>query len=154
MATNSFAEELKEGYGRIAACLSDDELELVSRARDPINTSPVERNRLLAQIVCAYRIGSKPHWGPVILDLLAPTLILILQGLRPEPPAIDEEEIHQQLVAETLRAAATVPLLDGGLQTRFRLTSRAYTRMLRWLAREGRRRRRQIPFDRCVESHR
>jgi len=154
MATNSFAEELKEGYGRIAACLSDDELKLVSRARDPINTSAVERNRLLAQIVCAYRIESKSHWGPVILDLLAPTLILILQGLRPEPPAIDEEEIHQQLVAETLRAAATVPLLDGGLQTRFRLTSRAYTRMLRWLAREGRRRRRQIPFDRCVEPHR
>ena len=147
MATKTFAEQLREGYLRIADCLSEDELELISRARDPINTGGVERSQLLAQIVCAYRTASKRKWGPVILNLLAPTLILMLQGLRPEPPAIDEEEIRQQLVAETLRAAATVPLLDGGLQTRFRLTSRTYTRMLRWLAREGRRRRRQVSFE-------
>jgi hypothetical protein len=147
MATNTFAEKLREGYLRIADCLSEDELALVSRARDPINTGGVERNRLLAEIVCAYRTGPKTKWGPVILDVLAPTMILMLQGLRPVPPVFDEEEIRQQLVAETLRAAAFAPLLDGGLQTRFRLTSRTYTRMLRWLAREGRRRRRQVSLE-------
>jgi hypothetical protein len=147
MAHNTFAEQLRAGYQEIAECLSKDELQLVSRARDPINTAGVDRNRLLAQIVCAYRTDSKPKWGPVVLDLLAPTLILMLQGLRPEPPAFDEEEIRQQLVAETLRTAATMAVLDGGLQTRFRLTSRTYTRMLRWLAREGRRRRRQVSFE-------
>jgi hypothetical protein len=151
MPTNTFAEELREGYLRIVDCLSEDELELVSRARDPINTNSVERNRLLAQVVCTYRSGSKPKWGPVILDLLAPALILMLKGLRPEPPTFDEEEIRQQLVAETLRAAATVPLLESGLQTRFRLTSRTYTWMLRWLAREGRRRRRQVSFENTSE---
>ncbi|HEX2646632.1 MAG TPA: hypothetical protein VHO95_05360, partial [Candidatus Dormibacteraeota bacterium] len=133
------------------ACLSDQELSLVARARDPINTGGVERNRLLFQIVCAYRAGPRSLWGPVILDLLAPTLILMLQSLRPEPPGIDEEEIRQQLVAETLRSAETVPLLESGLQTRFRITSRTYTRLLRWLAREGRRQRRQVPFDSCKE---
>ena len=151
MASKTFAEELKEGYLQVAGCLSDEERRLVWRARDPINTSGVERNRLLAQIVCSYRTRSKGRWGPVILDLLAPTLILMLHGLRPEPPAIDEEEIRQQLVAETLRAAATVPLLDSGLQTRFRLTSRTYTRMLRWLAREGRRRRSQLSLESAGE---
>jgi hypothetical protein len=147
MATNTFAKQLREGYLRIADYLSEEELALISRARDPLNTGGVERNRLLAQIVCAYRSGPKWKWGPVILDLLAPTMILMLQGLRPEPPAFDEEEIRQQLVAETLRTAATMALLDGGLQTRFRLTSRTYTRMLRWLDREGRRRRRQVSFE-------
>ena len=154
MATNRFAEELRKGYVQIASCLSPEELEAVSRARDPINTSSIERNRLLAGIVCRYRQGSKALWGPVILDLLAPTLTLMLPGLRPVPPAIDEGEIRQQLVAEALRSAETVPLLDNGGQTRFRITSRTYTNMLRWLAREGRRRRRQVSLDRLRERTR
>jgi hypothetical protein len=144
MPTTSFADELRQGFLQIAGCLSDQERAIVARARDPINTGAVERNRLLAQVVSAYRTGPKPVWGAVLLDLLAPTLVVILQGLRPVPPAIDEPELRQQLVAEALHAAATVPLLEGGQQTRFRLTSRAYTRMLRWLAREGRRRRHQV----------
>ncbi len=147
MLTNSFAEELKQGYLRVAGCLSNEDRAMVARARDPINTEAVERNRLLAQAVCAYRAGPKPTWGPVILDLLAPTLVVILQGLRPVPPTIDEPEIRQQLVAEALHAAATVPLLESGLQTRFRLASRAYTRVLRWLAREGRTRRLQVSSE-------
>jgi hypothetical protein len=149
MPTPSFADELKQGFLEIAGCLSDQERAIVARARDPINTSAVERNRLLANVVGAYRAGPKPIWGAVLLDLLAPTLVVILQGLRPVPPAIDEPELRQQLVAEALHAAATVQLLESGRQTRFRLTSRAYTRMLRWLAREGRRRRHQV----SLESH-
>ena len=147
MLSNSFADELKQGFLRIANCLSDEERAMVARARDPINTEAVERNRLLAQAVCAYRAGPKQVWGPVVLDLLAPTLVVILQGLRAVPPTIDEPELRQQLVAEALHAAATVPLLESGRQTRFRLTSRAYTRMLRWLAREGRRRRHQVSLE-------
>jgi len=154
MASNTFAEELKEGYRRVAGCLSEEELRVVLRARDPINTGGLERNRLLAQIVCAYRTGPKQLWGPVLLDLLAPTLVLMLQGLRPVPPVIEEEEIRQQLVVEALRSAATVPLLESGLQTRFRLTSRTYTNMLRWLAREGRRRRGQVSFEGLGEAPR
>jgi hypothetical protein len=147
MPTTSFADELKQGFLEIAGCLSDQERATVARARDPINTSAVERNRLLANVVGAYRAGPKPIWGAVLLDLLAPTLVLILQGLRPVPPTIDEPELRQQLVAEALHAAATVPLLESGRQTRFRLTSRTYTRMLRWLAREGRGRRHQVSLE-------
>jgi hypothetical protein len=147
MPITSFADELRQGFLQIATCLSDQERATVARARDPINTTAVERNRLLANVVGAYRAGPKPIWGAVLLDLLAPTLVVILQGLRPVPPAIDEPELRQQLVAEALHAAATVRLLESGRQTRFRLTSRAYTRMLRWLAREGRRRQHQVPFE-------
>jgi len=154
MAGNRFANELKEGFLRVAGSLSSEELDLVARARDPINTGGVERNRLLARIVCHYRTGSKPIWGPVLLDLLAPTLTLMLKGLRPVPPAIDEIEIRQQLIAEALRCAATMPLLESGIQTRFRITSRTYTNMLRWLAREGRWRRSQVSFDRLGERSR
>jgi hypothetical protein len=151
MSSNRFANELKEGYLGIAHCLSPHELDLISRARDPINTGGVERNRLLTRIVCCYRTGPKAIWGPVVLDLLAPTLTLMLRGLRPVPPAIDETEIRQQLVAETLRCVATVPVLESGLGTRFRITSRIYTNMLRWLTREGRRRRSQVSFDHLRE---
>ena len=151
MAQETFAEQLRAGYLSVAGCFSLEERAVISRARDIRNASPVERNRLLAQIVCTYRSGQRERWGPVILDLLAPTLVVILQGLRPEPPVMDEEEIRQQLVDETLRAAARVPLLESGLETRFRLTSRIYTRMLRWLSREGRRRRGQVRFERCKE---
>jgi len=151
MAGQSFADQLREGYRQVAGSLSEDERVLVKRARDPRSARAAERNRLLAEVVCAYRAGPKTVWGPAVLDLLAPTLVLILQGLRPIPHAIDESEIRQQLIAEALQAAVEVRLLEGGGQTRFRITSRAYTRMLRWLAREGRRRRMQLPLDGRLE---
>src|SRR5579872_499695 len=129
MATTSFADELKHGFIEVAGRLSDEEHALIARARDPINAEPAERDRLLAQVVCAYRVGPKSLWGPVVLDLLAPALIVILLSLGPVPPIIDEPEIRQQLVSEALLAAATVPLRTGGSYTRVRLISRAYTRM-------------------------
>ena len=59
----------------------------------------------------------------------------------------DEDEIRQQLVVETLRAAACIPLHESGYQTRFRIASRAQTNMLRWLQREGRRRKGEGALD-------
>lgn len=137
---NHFADQLREGYRRVAGCLSEDQAALVARARDPINVPPAERNRCLAQIVCSYRSGPRRIWGPVLLDLMAPTITLLLPGFRPVPPVIDEDEIRQQLIVETLGAAASIPLHDSGLQTRFRIASRAQTNVLRWLGREARRR--------------
>jgi len=145
MAT-SFATELREGYLQVAGFLCPEELAMVERARDRVNVRAPERDRLLAQIVCAYRSGPRQAWGPVILDLLAPDLIVMLQRFRPEPPTIDEDEIRQQLVLEALRAVVRIRLLEDGRWTRVRLFSRTYTRMLRWLAREGRRQRRKVSF--------
>src|SRR5438093_857620 len=114
MAGQSFADQLREGYRQVAGSLSEDERVLVKRARDPRSAGAAERNRLLAEVVCAYRSGPKTVWGPAVLDLLAPTLVLILQRLRPIPHAIDESEIRQQLIAEALQAAVADRLLGGG----------------------------------------
>jgi len=158
---NSLASDLREGFRRTASALTGEELALISLARDRAHVALVERNRLLAEVVCLYRTGPRQVWGPVILDLLAPALVDLLRSLRPEPPALTGEEIRQQLVFEALRAAATIPILEGGRQTRFRIVSRVRTRMLRWLAREGRLQRSQISLasldedfgDRDREAH-
>lgn len=146
MAT-SFATELREGYLQVAGSLCPEELALVARMRDRVNIRASERDRLLAQVVCAYRSGPRQVWGPVILDLFAPALVEMLQEFRTEPPLIDEEETRQQLVLELLSSAARVRLLEDGRQTKWRIISRAYTGMLRWLGREGRRQRRQVSFE-------
>jgi hypothetical protein len=146
MATN-LSTELREGYRLVAGSLSGEALALVARARDLTYVRPSERNGSLAQILQAYRDGPRAIWGPVVLDLLAPGLIALLQEFRPVPPVIDEEEIRQQLLLEVLAAVSCIPLHPAGRQTKLRILSRAQTRMLRWLAREGRRRAGQVSFE-------
>src|SRR5713226_9431975 len=107
MAT-SLTSDLRQGYRQVACELSEDNLALLSRARDSINGRPAEHNLVLAEIVCAYRAGPRQLWGPVLLDLLAPALLRRLQRLREVLPAIDNDEIRQQLVLELLHAAATM----------------------------------------------
>jgi hypothetical protein len=146
MATN-LSIELREGYRLVASSLSGEALAMVARARDLTYVSTSERSRAMAQILQAYRAGPRALWGPVVLDLLAPGLIALLQEFRPVPPVIDQEEIRQQLLLEVLAAVSCIPLHPAGRQTKLRILSRAQTRMLRWLAREGRRRVGQVSFD-------
>lgn len=136
MAT-TLATELRQGFNQVGRTLPEEALVQVARARDSMNTGPDERNRLLAEIVAAYRAGPRQLWGPVILDLLAPALIELLQWIRAEPPTVDEEEIRQQLVLEVLRAAATIPIHRGGRDMKVRLLARAHKYVVRWLIREG-----------------
>jgi hypothetical protein len=151
--TNRFAIELRKGYEQVAASLPTEALERVARARDSINAELAERNRLLAEVVTAYRAGLPHLWGPVILDLLAPSLVELLAWLRPEPPTIDEEEIRQQLVVEVLRAAARIPIRDG-FDMKVRLLARAYKYVVRWLAREGVRQGAQCSYEALRELER
>jgi hypothetical protein len=149
--TSNFATDLKEGYKRVAEALSGPELEVLSRARDSISTTPAERNLLLAKIVAAYRRGPRQLWAPVLLDLLAPALIESLQWFRAEPPVVEEEDIRQQLVVAVLRAAATMPIQEGGRRLKFRLLSQANRAVVRWLEREGIRQDWQQSFDASEE---
>jgi hypothetical protein len=151
--TNRFAIELRKGYEQVSASLPTEALERIARARDSINAELAERNRLLAEVVTAYRAGPPHLWGPVILDLLAPSLVELLAWLRPEPPAFDEEEIRQQLVVEVLRAAAKIPIRDG-FDMKVRLLARAYKYVVRWLAREGVRQRAQCSYEALSELER
>lgn len=135
--TRNLATDLRQGYDQVAEALGGAELELLARARDSTSRTPAERNRLLAKIVAAYQKGPRQLWAPVILDLLAPALIDNLQWLRAEPPVLDDEEVRQQLVMEVLRAAATIPIQEGGRQMKVRLLSQANRAVVRWLEQEG-----------------
>jgi hypothetical protein len=150
----TFASDLRRGYEQVAGDLAEEALALVARARDSSNTELAERNRLLAEIVAAYRAGPRELWGPVILDLLAPALVQLLQWFRAEPPAMDDEEISQQLVMEILRAAATIPIHKDGCDMKVRLLARAYTYVVRWLVREGYRQGRQCSYEALRELER
>ena len=149
--TTTFASELRQGFDQVAGSLSEEALALVARARDTVGTELAERDRLLAEIVSAYRAGPRQLWAPVILDLLAPGLLKVLKQIDDEcqqiadvwadddPPIVeDEEEIRQQLVMEVLRAAATIPIHPGGRAMKRRLLMRAYKYVVRWLEREAR----------------
>jgi len=141
----TFAAGLR-GSHQVAGELSDDALELFARARDNLYLGRADQDRLLADLVAAYRAGSRQLWGPVILDLLAPALVQLLRELRPVPPLIDEDEIRQQLVLEVLRAAAKIPIRDS-FDMKFRLISRACKPIVRWLTREGHRQRNQASYE-------
>lgn len=149
--TTTFATELRQGFEQAAGSLPEEALLLVARARDTRGTELAERDRLLAEIVTAYRAGPRRFWAPVILYLLAPGLIGVLRQIDDEiqeiadlwvdddPPIVeDEEEIRQQLVMEVLSAAATIPLHRGGRAMKRRILMRAYKYVVRWLQREGR----------------
>lgn len=152
--SSSLADDLREGYRQVADELPEEAMALVSRTRDLKNVSLAERNRGLAAIVEAYRIGPRRLWGPVLLDLLAPAIIERLQRLRAEPPAMDEEEIRQQFVVEVLRAAAHIPLPENPAWAKSQILSRANQPVRRWLAREARRRGLQDSYEARGEAGR
>lgn len=149
MAT-TFATKVREDLALISDMLSEEAVVLVAQARDTATTGVSERDRLLAEIVTAYRRGPRELWGPVIVDLLTPGLIEILQAIdrkteeiadmwdHDEPLVIDEEELRAQLVMEVLAAAATIPIHPGGRAMKVRLLKRAYKYIVRWLIRDFR----------------
>lgn len=149
MAT-TFASRVREDLNLISDMLSEEALVLVAHARDTATTGVAERDRLLAEIVAAYRRGPRELWAAVILDLLAPGMIEILQAIdrktgeiadmwhHDEPLVIDEEELRAQLVMEVLAAAATIPIHPGGRAMKVRLLKRAYKYVVRWLIRDFR----------------
>jgi len=149
MAT-TLSTQLKRDFDQASASLPDQALELVAHARDTVNAGPSERDRFLAEIVAAYRDGSRQLWSPVILDLLAPALIEIVRRIEKksqeiadswdhdEPLVVDEEELRQRLVMELLGAAATIPIHPNGRAMKIRLLRHAYKYVVRWIKRDFR----------------
>jgi len=102
--------------------------------------------------VLAYRRESRQIWGPVLLDLMAPTILASLRRLRELPPVMDAEDLRQNLILEVLSAAAEMPLPADPTYMRRRLMARANQGVRRWLEREGRRQRWQLSFERLEEE--
>lgn len=96
-----------------------------------------ERDQLLYLVVQRYREDARSRWAPVLLEVLAPPLLVRLTRFRTSFPAIDEDDVAQQFLMELLAAAATIPLENERYLER-RLLMRASDRVSRWLQREAR----------------
>jgi len=134
----SLATDTREAFGRAKAALSPHELDLVARARAASNLPTGERDRLLESVVVAYRVGDRQVWAAVLLDLLTPALLVHLRRFRPEPPAIDLEDVRAEFVLQVLDAASTMPFAPNLRFVERRLVLRAGQSVRRWLRRERR----------------
>lgn len=145
--SNSLSEDLREGrrVARPAGAL---------RERDLGGAAPADPDQRLARVIAAYRCGPRAVWAPVLLDLLAPAMISRLKRLRAEPPAVDEEDLRQQLVVEVLLAAATIPLPANPAWQKKQILSRANQAVRRWLQQEHRQQLRQRPLEAIEERRR
>jgi len=152
MAT-SLARQTKESFEQAQVAIGGGQ-ELVSRARATTNEASGERDRLLLEIVLAYRRGPQKPWAAALLDLLTPAVLERLKRYDSEPPAIDPEDIRQQFVLELLWAAAHMPLPPGADFVERRLILRAGQGVRRWLARERRWRALQAPITSEPEEDR
>jgi hypothetical protein len=144
MAT-SLASQTRDGFEQAEGSLGGNQ-GFVRRARATTNERSGERDRLLGEIVWAYRSGDRSVWGAVLLDLLTPALLKKLQRYSPEEPVVDLEDIRQQLVVELLHAAATMPFPPGADFVERRLVLRAGQGVRRWLSRERRYRAVHLPL--------
>ncbi len=142
----SLAVDTREAFGRAKASLDQFEIDLVARARASTNEASGQRDRLLESVVMAYRSGDKQVWAAVLLDLLTPAVLQRLRHFRPEPPAIDSEDIRAEFVAQLLEAAATMPFPPVVRFVEKRLILRAGQGVRRWLRRERRWRSACQPF--------
>ena len=134
----SLAVETREAFGRAKASLAQFEMDLVARARASTNEASGERDRLLESVVMAYRFGDRQVWAAVLLDLLTPAVLERLRHFRPEPPAIDFDDVRDEFVVQLLEAAATMPFPAGLRFVERRLILRAGQGVRRWLRKERR----------------
>lgn len=135
---SSLTADLREGSRGAERSLTQDQLELLARARDTLNVRLPERNRTLAQIVAAYRAGNRQLWGAILLDLAAPALLEVLQHFYAQHPVLDDEDVSQQLVVQFLHAAASMRIPHDGRGLKRKLVSRAAKATVRRLGRERR----------------
>jgi len=96
-----------------------------------------DQDRIWAAVLRSYRRGPRAVWAPLVLELLAPALVEITSGFEPNPPAVDADDLQQQVALEALRAAGSIPL-QGGRFIKPWLVGEVRRRISRWLEREAR----------------
>lgn len=148
----SLAADTREAFGIAKAALAQFEVDLVARARASTNEASGERDRLLESIVVAYRLDNRQVWAAVLLDLLTPALLERLRHFRPEPPAVDLEDVRDEFVIQLLEAAATMPLPPELRFVERRLMLRAGQGVRRWLRKERRWRATCQPLEALAEE--
>jgi hypothetical protein len=149
--SDSLSVELRKSRSQLAREFPEIEVAFASPAR-VISNGARSRSRLVMAAVLAYRGESRQLWGPVLLDLMAPTILASLQRLREVPPVMDAEDLRQYLILEVLSAAAEMPLPATPTYMRRRLMARANQGVRRWLERESRRQRWQRSYELLEEE--
>ena len=138
---NSTASRIRRGAELALAegsCLDGEEEAILARVRALGRGKRArlpERDQLLYRIVLLYRAGPASRWAPVLLEAIAPQLMLRLTRFSPVGPVIGDEDIAQQFLMELLKAALVMPL-EGPECLERRLILRAADSVTRWLERE------------------
>ena len=145
----SFTQRLREGYRQLLCSLPPEERGRVVCLRAAMAGARTKQERAdrFFELVVAYRSGSRQIWGPVLLDTLAPDLLLRRRRLRLEEPVACDDDIEQQLLLEVLVAAAQMQLPASCLYLRNRVVARANQAVARGLRRERRRQARQESLE-------
>ena len=143
--------ELREAQCRELA-LRGISLEDLPRLIQRREVPACRQDDLLAATIRSYRCGPAHLWGPILLSMLGPALVRAASRLQAQPPAVDGEDIDQQVVMEALRAAAEMPLPIDCRFVQRRLVLLATKRLARWLEREGRRQTSQESFEAMTEE--
>lgn len=147
--SGSLTVDLGEGYRSAVLGLPEPTRAAMVASREALRSNRMAGDRAdrLLGLVLAYRSGPRQVWAPVLLDVLAPSLLRLLKRLRVEPPYLGEEDVRQELVVELLSAAAEMPLPPRAAFLRRGLMARANQRVRRRLASEARRRAFQRQLD-------
>ena len=108
--------------------------ELVKFGRWP-TTKSADQNAVWLAIVRCCRHRDARIWTPVLLQMLAPAIINEAYRLALAILRVDPVEIQQQLLAEVLAAATSLPLDERGHRVQARLIKTAARRVADWIRR-------------------
>ncbi len=157
MQRSSMAQDIRDAFLGARAEI-DDELVRLSVVEQPLSGLTAERAVALVRqriqagplwlvLVRSYRAGSRHALGPLLLEMLAPSLVAASIRLRPVPPVVTEDDIRQDLAVEALRVFAAGSLPRDPRWIPRHVTLRATQAVARRLAAEGRRQIRQVPLE-------
>ena len=129
---------LQEAASRFPFLCGMSARDLVSVALDKRARRGV-KNQLWIAVVASYRHGPRGFWGPVILQMVSPTLLRKATRLLAEAELaeLDEDTCHQ-LIAALLNAAVREKVPTPARWIPNRLATRAMTKVGRWMAAETR----------------
>lgn len=91
-----------------------------------------------------YRRGPARIWAPLLLEMLAPALVVTASRIAQAWPHVDAADVQQQLVVEALASAASLRLEGGRRWVQRLLIHESERRVRRWLQRTGRRREEEL----------
>ena len=111
-----------------------------------------ERDKLLYDLVLGYRSTTGAAWSNLILKLLDTPVRIRVSRYRPAGPAMDLNDVYQQLSEELLRDALNIPLTGPAYLER-RLILRSADRVSRWLQREHLRSQETESLEAWAEEH-